>query len=134
VPDVDNPQDLKAFFAAIQQLNADGKLLAYHDRSDGGLYAALCEMAFAGRAGVSVNLDILTMEGEHASDHGDAKNWTAQVGERRNEMTLRALFNEELGAVVQVRHDDKQRRDERAARTRTWAPAATSSARSTSAA
>jgi phosphoribosylformylglycinamidine synthase len=106
-PDLDDPQDLKAFFAAVQKLNADGKLLAYHDRSDGGLYAALCEMAFAGRAGVSVNLDILTMEGEHASDHGDAKNWTAQVGERRNEMTLRALFNEELGAVIQVRHDER---------------------------
>jgi phosphoribosylformylglycinamidine synthase len=106
-PDLDNPQDLKAFFAAIQALNADGKLLAYHDRSDGGLYAALCEMAFAGRAGVSVNLDILTMEGEHASDHGDAKNWTAQVSERRNEMTLRALFSEELGAVIQVRHDQR---------------------------
>jgi phosphoribosylformylglycinamidine synthase len=106
-PDLDNPHDLKAFFAAIQQLNADGKLLAYHDRSDGGLFAALCEMAFAGRAGVSVNLDILTMEGEHASDHGDAKNWTAQVGERRNEMTLRALFSEELGAVVQVRYDER---------------------------
>jgi phosphoribosylformylglycinamidine synthase len=106
-PDLDDPQDLKAFFAAVQQLNADGKLLAYHDRSDGGLYAALCEMAFAGRAGVSVNLDILTMEGEHASDHGDAKNWAAQVAERRNEMTLRALFSEELGAVVQVRHDER---------------------------
>jgi len=106
-PDVDNPQDLKAFFGAIQRLNADGKLLAYHDRSDGGLYATLCEMAFAGRAGVSVNLDILTMEGEHASDHGDAKNWTAQVGERRNEMTLRALFSEELGAVIQVRHAER---------------------------
>ncbi len=106
-PDLDNPADLKAFFAAVQQLNADGKLLAYHDRSDGGLFAALCEMAFAGRAGVSVNLDILTMEGEHASDHGDAKNWTAQVGERRNEMTLRALFSEELGAVIQVRHDER---------------------------
>jgi phosphoribosylformylglycinamidine synthase len=106
-PDLDDPQDLKAFFAAIQQLNADGKLLAYHDRSDGGLYAALCEMAFAGRAGVSVNLDILAMEGEHASDHGDAKNWASQVSERRNEMTLRALFNEELGAVVQVRYDQR---------------------------
>ncbi|RYE93780.1 MAG: phosphoribosylformylglycinamidine synthase, partial [Oxalobacteraceae bacterium] len=106
-PDLDNPVDLKAFFAAVQQLNADGKLLAYHDRSDGGLFSALCEMAFAGRAGVSVNLDILTMEGEHASDHGDAKNWTAQVGERRNEMTLRALFSEELGAVIQVRHDER---------------------------
>ena len=107
VPDVDSPEDLKAFFAAIQHLNADGKLLAYHDRSDGGLFATLCEMAFAGRAGVSVNLDILTMEGEHASDWGDAKNWATQVGERRNEMTLRALFSEELGAVVQVRAEDK---------------------------
>jgi len=107
VPDVDSPEDLKAFFAAIQRLNADGKLLAYHDRSDGGLFATLVEMAFAGRAGVSVNLDILTMEGEHASDWGDAKNWATQVGERRNEMTLRALFSEELGAVVQVRADDK---------------------------
>jgi len=107
VPDVDSPDDLKAFFAAIQRLNAEGKLLAYHDRSDGGLFATLCEMAFAGRAGVSVNLDILTMEGEHASDWGDAKNWASQVGERRNEMTLRALFSEELGAVVQVRAEDK---------------------------
>ncbi len=108
VPDVDAPEDLKAFFNAIQRLNREGKLLAYHDRSDGGLYATLAEMAFAGRAGVSVNLDILTMEGEHASDWGDAKNWTSQVGERRNEMTLRALFSEELGAVLQVKADDKQ--------------------------
>ncbi|WP_137176168.1 phosphoribosylformylglycinamidine synthase [Massilia sp. HP4] len=106
-PDVDSPQDLKAFFVAIQQLNADGKLLAYHDRSDGGLFATLTEMAFAGRTGVSVNLDILTMEGEHASDWGDAKNWTGQVAERRNEMTLRALFSEELGGVIQVRAEDK---------------------------
>jgi len=107
VPDVDSPQDLKAFFVAIQQLNLEGKLLAYHDRSDGGLFATLTEMAFAGRTGVSVNLDILTMEGEHASDWGDAKNWAGQVAERRNEMTLRALFSEELGAVIQVRADDK---------------------------
>ena len=107
VPDVDSPQDLKAFFVAIQQLNSDGKLLAYHDRSDGGLFGTLAEMAFAGRAGVSVNLDILTMEGEHASDWGDAKNWAGQVAERRNEMTLRALFSEELGAVIQVRLEDK---------------------------
>ncbi|MFN3790347.1 phosphoribosylformylglycinamidine synthase [Massilia sp.] len=108
VPDVDSAQDLKAFFDAIQRLNKEGKLLAYHDRSDGGLYATLAEMAFAGRAGVSVNLDILAMEGEHASDWGDAKNWATQVGERRNEMTLRALFSEELGAVLQVRSEDKQ--------------------------
>jgi phosphoribosylformylglycinamidine synthase len=106
-PDVDSADDLKGFFAAIQQLNADGKLLAYHDRSDGGLYATLCEMAFAGRCGLSINLDILAMEGEHAADWGDAKNWAGQVAERRNELTLRALFSEELGAVIQVRADDK---------------------------
>ncbi|MFC0134167.1 phosphoribosylformylglycinamidine synthase [Massilia eurypsychrophila] len=107
VPDVDSADDLKGFFAAIQQLSADGKLLAYHDRSDGGLYATLCEMAFAGRTGITVNLDILAMEGEHAADWGDAKNWAGQVAERRNELTLRALFAEELGAVIQVRADDK---------------------------
>jgi phosphoribosylformylglycinamidine synthase len=107
VPDLDSADDLKGFFAAIQQLNLDGKLLAYHDRSDGGLYATLCEMAFAGRCGVSINLDILAMESEHAADWGDAKNWAGQVAERRNELTLRALFAEELGAVIQVRAEDK---------------------------
>src|SRR5690606_13691800 len=75
VPDVDSAEDLKGFFAAIQRLNKEQKLLAYHDRSDGGLFATLCEMAFAGHTGLSVNLDILTLEGEHASDGGDAKNW-----------------------------------------------------------
>ncbi|NHZ32789.1 phosphoribosylformylglycinamidine synthase [Massilia rubra] len=106
-PDVDSADDLKGFFAAIQQLNADGKLLAYHDRSDGGLFATLCEMAFAGRSGLSVNLDILTLEAGHGADWGDAKNWAGQVAERRNEQTLGALFNEELGAVIQVRADEK---------------------------
>ncbi|GGE76194.1 phosphoribosylformylglycinamidine synthase [Massilia psychrophila] len=106
-PDVDSADDLKAFFAAIQQLNKQAMVLAYHDRSDGGLYATLCEMAFAGRCGLSVNLDILAMESEHAADWGDAKNWAGQVAERRNELTLRALFAEELGAVIQVRAADK---------------------------
>jgi phosphoribosylformylglycinamidine synthase len=106
-PDVDSADDLKGFFAAIQQLNTESKLLAYHDRSDGGLYATLVEMAFAGRCGLSINLDILAMEGEHAADWGDAKNWAGQVAERRNELTLRALFAEELGAVIQVRAEDK---------------------------
>jgi phosphoribosylformylglycinamidine synthase len=106
-PDVDSAEDLKAFFAAIQQLNNDGKLLAYHDRSDGGLYGTLTEMAFAGRAGLSINLDILTLEEGHGADQGDAKNWAGQIAERRNEQTLRALFSEELGAVIQVRADEK---------------------------
>ena len=106
-PDVDSAEDLKGFFAAIQQLNNDGKLLAYHDRSDGGLYATLAEMAFAGRAGLSINLDILTLEQGHGADQGDAKNWAGQIAERRNEQTIRALFSEELGAVIQVRADEK---------------------------
>ncbi|MBC3934861.1 phosphoribosylformylglycinamidine synthase [Undibacterium rugosum] len=107
VPDLDQPEDLKAFFAAIQTLNREDKLLAYHDRSDGGLFATLCEMAFAGRAGLSVNVDILAMDGGHAADQGDAKNWAGQIPERRNELTLRALFNEELGAVIQVRTEQR---------------------------
>ncbi len=106
-PDVDSPEDLKGFFNAIQQLNKEGKILAYHDRSDGGLYATLVEMAFAGRAGLSVNLDMLTLGEEGTMDHGDAKNWAGQVAERRNELTLSALFNEELGAVIQVRAEEK---------------------------
>jgi phosphoribosylformylglycinamidine synthase len=107
VPDVDSPEDLKGLFAAIQQLNTEQKLLAYHDRSDGGLFVTLSEMAFAGRSGLSINLDMLTLESGHAADWGDSKNWASQVAERRNEMTLRALFSEELGAVIQVRAAEK---------------------------
>ena len=107
VPDLDDPQRLKALVLAINQLRAEGKLLAYHDRSDGGLWATVCEMAFAGHTGVSLNVDLLVTDGDGISDSraevGDAKNWAGQVGERRNERTLAALFNEELGAVIQVR-------------------------------
>jgi phosphoribosylformylglycinamidine synthase len=81
-PDVDDAVHLKNFFSAIQSLNAEKKLLAYHDRSDGGLFATLLEMAFAGHCGLSINLDSLT--GDVAS----------------------ALYNEELGAVIQVRAVD----------------------------
>ncbi len=106
VPDLDDPALLKALFAAIGRLRADGRLLAYHDRSDGGLWATVCEMAFAGRMGVSLNVDLLVLEGDGITDSraevGDAKNWATQVGARRAERTLRALFNEELGAVIQV--------------------------------
>ncbi len=78
-PDVDSPEQLKVFFAEIQRLNADNKILAYHDRSDGGLFTTLCEMAFTGRCGIQVNID---------APAGDAAS---------------TLFNEELGAVIQVR-------------------------------
>ena len=111
VPDLDDPQSLKALVAAINTLRYDGKLLAYHDRSDGGLWAAACEMAFAGHLGVSLNVDLLVTEGDGISDSraevGDAKNWAGQVGERRNERTLAALFNEEIGALIQVRTGDR---------------------------
>ncbi|TAK75598.1 MAG: phosphoribosylformylglycinamidine synthase, partial [Aquabacterium sp.] len=106
VPDLDDPELLKNLVAAISNLRTQGKLLAYHDRSDGGLWAAVCEMAFAGHVGVSLNVDILVTEGDGIEDsraeYGDSKNWARQVGERRNELTLKALFNEELGAVIQV--------------------------------
>jgi len=106
VPDLDDPAQLKALVNAINQLRGEGKLLAYHDRSDGGLWAATCEMAFAGHLGVSLNIDMLVTEGDGISDsraeYGDSKNWAAQVSARRQELSLRALFSEELGAVIQV--------------------------------
>ncbi|MDR2195964.1 MAG: phosphoribosylformylglycinamidine synthase, partial [Gallionellaceae bacterium] len=81
-PDLDDARQMKAFFDLIQRFNAEGKLLAYHDRSDGGLFAALAEMAFASHIGLDIVLDEL---------RGD---------------DLAVLFNEELGAVAQVRRDD----------------------------
>ncbi|MVW80672.1 phosphoribosylformylglycinamidine synthase [Bordetella sp. 02P26C-1] len=101
VPDIDSPQDLRAFFVTIRTLAEAGVLLAYHDRSDGGLFATLCEMAFAGRTGISVNLDMLTFDANSA-DWGDYKIRPEQVAVQRDELTLKALFCEEAGAVIQV--------------------------------
>jgi phosphoribosylformylglycinamidine synthase len=78
-PDAPSAEIMKAFFAAIQQLNREGKLLAYHDRSDGGLFVTLVEMAFAGRMGLEIDLP------------------ATGLGE---------MFSEELGAVVQVAAKD----------------------------
>ncbi len=83
-PDVDDAEDLKAFFAVIQGLNADGHILAYHDRSDGGLLVTALEMAFAGHCGLNLFLDAL------ADDRAEL---------------AAVLFNEELGAVIQVHQD-----------------------------
>ncbi len=82
-PDLDQPQLLKAFFETIQHLSSDQKIIAYHDRSDGGLFATVCEMAFAGHVGVRIELDA-------------------------DETPLEFLFNEELGAVLQVRHTEME--------------------------
>jgi phosphoribosylformylglycinamidine synthase len=84
-PDLDDPVLLSSFFSAIQELNGAGLLLAYHDRSDGGLIVTLLEMAFAANAGLSVSIDSLGAD------------------------TLGALFSEELGAVIQVRAGDAER-------------------------
>jgi phosphoribosylformylglycinamidine synthase len=111
VPDLDDPRQLKALAAAVNELRAAGQLLAYHDRSDGGLWACVCEMAFAGQLGVSLNVDLLVTESDGIADsraeYGDSKNWTSQIGERRNELTLKALFNEELGVVLQVPREQR---------------------------
>ncbi len=111
VPDLDDPQDLVRLVKAVNALRDQERLLAYHDRSDGGLLAAVAEMAFAGHVGVALNVDILVTQGDGVSDSrmdvGDSKNWASQVGARRDEDTLRALFNEELGVVLQVRRSER---------------------------
>ncbi|MFB3100008.1 MAG: phosphoribosylformylglycinamidine synthase [Gammaproteobacteria bacterium] len=85
-PDVESVRDLKVFFRSIQLLNEAGIILAYHDRSDGGLFTTLCEMAFAARIGININLD--SLDPDSSCD------------------ILPALFNEELGAVIQIRAED----------------------------
>jgi phosphoribosylformylglycinamidine synthase len=111
VPDLDDPQDLVNLVKAVNTLRAGGHLLAYHDRSDGGLFASACEMAFAGHVGVALNVDMLLTDGDGISDSrmdcGDAKNWAGQISGRRDEQTLKALFSEELGALLQVRTVDR---------------------------
>ena len=84
-PDLDDAEDLLGLFSAVQGLNDDGLLLAYHDRSDGGLYTTLVEMSLAGHVGVDIEC------AEMFSDADDLLAW---------------LFNEELGVVLQVKTKD----------------------------
>ena len=88
-PDID-ADTLKVFYDIMQQLVAEEKLLAYHDRSDGGLFATLAEMALAGRTGLNIDL-----EEDFAME---------RLVENRCDQDI--LFNEELGAVIQIRHED----------------------------
>jgi phosphoribosylformylglycinamidine synthase len=106
-PDVDDPVRLAAFFGAIQQLAAADLLLAYHDRSDGGLFAAVAEMAFAAHCGVSLDMDGLCYDPLMADVDGNEKKPNL-LGGRSFEILVRALFNEELGAVVQIRRSDRE--------------------------
>ena len=80
-PDLDSPERLTGLFSATRQLIGERQLVAYHDRSDGGLFVTLCEMAFASRCGLEVDLGSV------------------------NDV-LPALFSEELGVVLQVRADE----------------------------
>ncbi|MDB4002216.1 phosphoribosylformylglycinamidine synthase [Oceanospirillaceae bacterium] len=84
-PDVDDAEDLLGLFSAVQGLNDDGLLLAYHDRSDGGLYTSLVEMSVAGHVGIDIEC------AQMISDSDDLLAW---------------LFNEELGVVLQVKEAD----------------------------
>jgi phosphoribosylformylglycinamidine synthase len=95
---------LKSFFTAIQSLRP--QILAYHDRSDGGLFATVCEMSFAGHQGVSLNLDALCYDPQMNDVDGIEKK-PELLGGRMHDRLLTALFNEELGAVIQVRRADR---------------------------
>jgi phosphoribosylformylglycinamidine synthase len=86
-PDAPEPALLRTFFREVQALNRAGKILAYHDRSDGGVFVTMAEMAFAGQCALEIVFD---------------EGWRGQSDEDR----LRLLFNEELGAVVQVKTED----------------------------
>jgi phosphoribosylformylglycinamidine synthase len=90
-PDVDDPGRLEGLYAALAELRAAGLVLAYHDRSDGGLFATLAEMAFAGHTGLHVDLSVLV--GPEAD--------TGHI--------LAALFNEELGVLLQCATADRAR-------------------------
>ncbi|MDR0564313.1 MAG: phosphoribosylformylglycinamidine synthase [Azoarcus sp.] len=105
VPDI-APQDLIAFFSAIRALCLDNLILAYHDRSDGGLFATLCEMAFASRCGVSLILDTVCYDG--AMNDADGLDKTPELLKGRfDDRLFGALFAEELGAVIQIRRRDR---------------------------
>ncbi|BAO30015.1 phosphoribosylformylglycinamidine synthase [Sulfuritalea hydrogenivorans sk43H] len=103
-PDAD-AASLKAFFGAIQALNRDGKILAYHDRSDGGLFATVCEMSFASHVGISLNLDGLCYD--PLMNDVDGSERFPQIAGRQRDRVITALFNEELGAVLQIRREDR---------------------------
>ncbi|MBI5110165.1 MAG: phosphoribosylformylglycinamidine synthase, partial [Rhodocyclales bacterium] len=103
-PDAD-PAPLKAFFGAIQSLNRAGRILAYHDRSDGGLFATVCEMSFCSHVGVSLNMDGLCYD--PLMNDVDGSERFPQIAGRLRERMLAALFTEELGAVIQIRRDER---------------------------
>jgi len=108
-PDLDSAVLLKNFFSAVQDLSKENLLLAYHDRSDGGLFATVAEMAFAGHCGVTVSLDGLVFDRWSDDVDGFKQSNEEQLSGRLRERALQALFAEELGAVLQIRAADRSR-------------------------
>ena len=108
-PDAPESAALKAFFDTVQALNAAGRLLAYHDRSDGGLFATLAEMAFAGHCGVDVDVDELCLDQIRHEVEDEGRPEPASLDEAcYSARIFNVLFNEEAGAVLQVRRADTQ--------------------------
>ena len=106
-PDVEAEQ-LARFFATVQRLRREGLLLAYHDRGDGGLFATLCEMAFASRCGLSIVLDTVCYD-QYMNDVDGLDKKPDTIKGRLDDRLFTGLFNEELGAVVQIRREDRAR-------------------------
>jgi len=108
-PDAPAAEALKAFFDTVQALNAAGRILAYHDRSDGGLFVALAEMAFAGHCGVDLDVDELCLDQirHEVEDEGLPEPERLAEGDVTHRI-FNVLFNEEAGAVLQVRRADTQ--------------------------
>jgi phosphoribosylformylglycinamidine synthase len=104
-PDLDSPDLLKKFFGAVQELRPS--IVAYHDRSDGGLFTTVCEMAFAGRCGVTLSLDPVAFDAAHDDVDAFKRGDDEQLAGHARDLALAALFNEELGAVLQVRAADR---------------------------
>ncbi|TCW30777.1 phosphoribosylformylglycinamidine synthase [Gulbenkiania mobilis] len=104
-PDIESPSQLVTFFNTIQTLLRDNLLLAYHDRSDGGLFTTLAEMMFAGHVGVSIDLQELVVERRNTQRIiDDFVQPTPDAATHAR--IMRVLFNEELGAVLQVKKAD----------------------------
>jgi phosphoribosylformylglycinamidine synthase len=106
VPDVDDPARLQALLSVIRAQATAGRILAYHDRSDGGLWACAAEMGFAAGCGVTLNIDVLAID-PLALDGGDFRIRADQLAARRNDAVLKALFSEEPGCLIQIRRADR---------------------------
>jgi phosphoribosylformylglycinamidine synthase len=106
-PDLNDPLLIRGLFDFLDQHAS--LVLAYHDRSDGGLFVTACEMAFAGHCGVTLSLDAIAFDA--AADDVDAfkRNAEEQLAGRAKDLALKALFSEELGALLQIRTADRVR-------------------------